>query len=106
MDFAADSAARSICRKSTWGGILEISPPDRSSMPTTSYPSCRNALATCEPIKPATPVISILANVDSLVADNADQRVTLSGADKTLLIPLLKLRAEHFCEPAHTARAA
>ena len=75
-------------------------------MPTTSYPSCRNARATCAPMKPATPVINIFSTANSLAADDTDQCVTPPGADQAFFVTLLELLAENFCESAHTARPA
>src|SRR5712692_10651160 len=52
-------------RKITPSGTLSINPPERSSTPRTSKPITRQCRARCDPMKPATPVISTLVILKS-----------------------------------------
>src|SRR5215831_387209 len=100
---------RSSCTNSMSAGTLAMLPPERSSTPTTAHPSSRNLRATCEPMKPATPLINTVATgliPGSRRSDAAYERVALADPDELPLVGVLQVLSQQVRESAETAGAA
>src|SRR5215469_16193519 len=103
---ATSDPERSSCTNSMSAGTLAMLPPERSSTPMTAHPSSRNLRATCEPMKPATPLTNTVAigfTPGSSPDDAANERVALADPDELPLVGVLQVLSQQLRESREAA---